>query len=525
MLVSIQSLEKRYGSETVFGDISFTLDEGHRVALVGKNGAGKSTIMKIIAGREDADSGSVVLTKGKRVAYLPQEVRRDDPRTGVEYIRDGTDMPPHMFAPVLNGLGLSEEIAARKMTDMSGGQQSKVLLTRFLLEPSDVLLLDEPTNNLDIPSLLWLESYLASSRKAMILISHDVVFLDTIATRVLHLKDGALTMERGSYSDYLERRKKEFIRRMKEYALYTQKVRQLESVERTMRAKGERIDATDSSDGEKIGVGEKRDRASAGQRTAKVVARRIAKMEKVEKPFEEDPFTLSIAARQAEGDTEIVLKDAVAGRGDTVRIGPVSLTVKRGERLCFLGMNGAGKSTLLQTVIGALKPAAGTVEVSEGIVFGDVMQQHERAERSVSAADFFIRETGSDTERMMHTLKRAGFTEQMMEQRIVGLSSGMRARLLFAVFAVLGVNALILDEPTNHLDMEAVSALKDLLKTYDGMVLLVSHNRWFLEDARIDAYYSIEDGAVNRVKDFQQYVNDAHTRAETMTRAMKRIVR
>ena len=524
MLVSIQSLEKRYGSETVFSGISFTLDEGHRVALVGNNGAGKSTVMKIIAGAEEADSGTVTVTKGKRVAYLPQEVRRDDDRTGIAYIRDGTDMRPHEFAPVLNGLGLSEETAERRLTDMSGGQQSKILLTRFLLEPSDVLLLDEPTNNLDIPSLLWLESYLASSRKAMILISHDVVFLDTIATRVLNLKDGAITMERGSYSDYIERRKKEFVRRMKEYTLYTQKVRQLEKVERTMRGKGERIDATDPSDGEKIGAGGKRDRASAGQRTARVMARRIKKMEKVEKPFEEEPFTVSIAARNTEGDAEIVMKDMIAGRGG-VRVGPLSLTVKRGERLCFLGMNGAGKSTLLQTVTGALKPVEGTVEASEGIVIGDVMQQHERAERSMSASDFFMRETGGDTEKTIHILKRAGFTEQMMGQRIAGLSSGMRARLLFAVFAVLGVNVLVLDEPTNHLDMEAVSALKDLLKTYDGMVLLVSHNRWFLEDARIDAYYGIEDGAVSRIRDFQGYVNDANVRAEGMIRSMKRVVR
>ena len=203
MLVSVQSLEKRYGSETVFSNISFTIDEGHRIALVGKNGAGKSTIMKIIAGREEPDSGSVVITKGKSVAYVPQEVKLDDPRTGVEYIRSDTDIPPHMFVPVLNGLGLSEDIANRKLTEMSGGQQSKILLTRFLLEPSDVLLLDEPTNNLDIPSLLWIEKYLVSSKKAMIIISHDVVFLDTVATRVISLKrrhdnDGARSIQRLS---------------------------------------------------------------------------------------------------------------------------------------------------------------------------------------------------------------------------------------------------------------------------------------------------------------------------------------
>ena len=332
-----------------------------------------------------------------------------------------------------------------------------------------------------------------------------------------------ITTERGAYSDYLERREKEFIRKTKEYALYTQKVKQLEEVEKNMRAKGERIDATDSSDGEKIGVGEKRDRASAGQRTAKVIARRIKKMDRVEKPFEEEPFSLSIQARKTEGDTEIVIEDMVAGRGDSVRIGPVSLTVKSGERLCLLGTNGAGKSTFLETITGALKPVDGTVSITEGIVFGDVMQQHERAERNMRVTDFFIQQTDGDNEKAIHTLKLAGFTEQMMRQNIEGLSSGMRARLLFSVFSVLGVNALILDEPTNHLDMEAVSALNNLLKKYDGIVLLVSHNRWFLENIRVDSYYNIADGAVSRIQDFQKYVDGAHTRAENMVRNIKRI--
>ena len=152
------------------------------------------------------------------------------------------------------------------------------------------------------------------------------------------------------------------------------------------------------------------------------------------------------------------------------------------------------------------------------------MQQHERADRNERAADFFMRQTGGDHQKAMHMLKQAGFTEQMIQQRISGLSSGMRARLLFAVFTVLGVNVLILDEPTNHLDMEAVAALKELLKGYTGTVLLVSHNRWFLEELEIGAYYSIADGEMSRIRDFDKYIADIRDRAEQMVRRMRRVM-
>ncbi len=524
MLLSAQSLEKRYGAETVFSDISFTLDEGHRVALVGKNGAGKSTLMKLLVGKTEPDAGRVTVTDGRTVAYLPQEIAADDTRTGIAYLQDGTNLQPHQFFPLLEGLGVPQEVAERSLNGMSGGQQTKILLTRFLLEPSDILLLDEPTNNLDIPSLLWLERFLASSKKAMIIISHDLMFLNTVANRVFEMKDGTLLTERGTYGDYLERKKKELARAKKEYAQYIQKVRQLERTKRQIQGKGGRIDAAEADDGDKIGAGAARDRASAGQRQARSIERRIQRMEKVKKPFEEDPYVLTISARQQDGDIEIAASDLVVGYPGGVRVGPVSFSVKIGDRLCLMGMNGAGKSTLLKTVAGMLEPLEGGISVSDGVLFGDLMQKHERADPGTVALDFFMQQTGGDAERAMHALKQAGFTDRMLRQRIAGLSSGMRARLLFAVFVALGVNVLILDEPTNHLDMEAVAALKDLLKQYTGIVFLVSHNRWFLEDLNVGTYYSIADSAAVRIPDFEKYLSDAQARAERMVKQLRRAV-
>ena len=525
MLLSVQKIEKRFGGEQVFSDISFTLDEGHKVALVGRNGAGKSTLMKIIANLEDADSGAVKITGGRTVSYLPQEVTTGDNRAGVEYIQDGTDLQPHQFFPILEGLGVSQQVAAQKLSKMSGGQQTKILLTRFLLESSDILLLDEPTNNLDIPALLWLEAFLAMSKKAMIVISHDLVFLNNVTNRVFELKNGSLSMERGSYGDYLERKKKEFKRQMKEYIRHQEETKRLEESSRAAEKQVEKGDALELSDSDKYIARAGMDKASASQRRAKVIKRRIKRMEGVEKPFEEEPFTLALEARQTEGDIEIVLDEVIAGYKDGVAIGPASLTLKMGDRLCLMGMNGEGKSTILKTITGMLPPLSGTVSRTDGIVLGDLLQQHERANRDEKARDFFMTQTNNNDEEAVYMLKKAGFGEHTMQQKVGGLSSGMRARLLFAIFIALGVNVLLLDEPTNHLDMEAVTALKEMLKKYTGIVLLVSHNRWFLEGLEIGSCYEVAGGVVQKIESIEQYVKTAQKRAEGMTGRLKRALK
>ena len=171
-----------------------------------------------------------------------------------------------------------------------------------------------------------------------------------------------------------------------------------------------------------------------------------------------------------------------------------------------------------------IPPLKGTVTRTDGIILGDLLQQHERADRGEKALDFFMEQTKSNFEEATHMLKRAGFAEQTMQQEIGGLSSGMRARLLFAVFITLGVNVLLLDEPTNHLDIEAVTALKEMLKTYTGIVLLVSHNRWFLEELDIGVCYEIAGGEMKRIKSFEAYVKSAQDRAKQMTTQLKRIL-
>lgn len=525
MLLSVQKIEKRFGGERVLSDVSFTLDEGHKDALVGKNGAGKSTLMNIIMGIEEPNSGEVSITSGRAIVHLPQEVPIQEGQTGVGYIQDGADLQPHQFFPILEGLGVPQHIATQSLSKMSGGQQTKIALTRFLSVESDILLLDEPTNNLDIPALLWLEAFLAASKKAMIIISHDLVFLNNVTNRVLELKNGSLTIERGTYGDYLDRKKKEFDRQMKEYARYTEEVKRIEKSSAAAAKQVEKGDALELSDSDKYIARAGMDKASASQRRAKVMKRRVKRMERVEKPFEEEPFTLSLEARQTEGDIEIALDEVVAGYTDGITLSPTSLTLKMGDRVCLMGMNGEGKSTLLKTITGAIPPVSGAVTKTEGVVVGDMLQQHERADREQKAMRWFIAQTDRSEEEAIYMLKKAGFNEQMMQQKVGGLSSGMRARLLFAVFIALGVNVLVLDEPTNHLDMEAVTALKEMLKKYTGIVLLVSHNRWFLEGLEIGSCYEIANSTIQKIEDIEQYVKTAQERAEGMMQRLKRVLR
>ena len=525
MLLSVRSLRKQYGSRTVFEDISFTVDDGHKIALVGKNGAGKSTLLRILAGVESPDSGSVTVAKGRVCAYAPQEVpQKDAQKTGDAYLREETGLKEHRFIPVLDGLGVAHDAVNGKIGDMSGGQQAKTLLAAFLLRPADLLLMDEPTNNLDIPSLVWLETFLASLKKSMIIVSHDLVFLNNVTNRVFEMKDGGLASERGTYGDYLERKKREHNRQMRQYREYEEKRRQLEKDHADLRQKGERIDAVQASDRDKFAAGVNRDRASGGQRRVRSLERQIRRLGDVEKPYEEDAFAIDLRARETDGDIEVSAEEVTFGYPGGLSVGPVSLTVKEGDRLCFMGANGAGKSTLLKTMTGDLPPISGSVSRTDGVRIGDFMQQHERADRGAEAAAFFRDQTGCDSERATHALKKIGFSDHMLHRTVGGLSPGMRARLLLAVFADLGVNMLVLDEPTNHLDAEAVFAVRDLLKTYQGIVLLVSHNRWFLKNIRIDRHFDIGDGGVRRIDDFDDYLQQAGERASRMTARLRRVV-
>ncbi len=527
MILSINSIEKQYGTHTLFKNISLTVDEGHKVALVGRNGVGKSTLLKIIAGEVEQDSGTVQIAKGKTVSYLSQEIDINEKRTPIEFIQDfkDGDIPEHLIYMVFDGLGISQKDAAKSIEYLSGGQKTKILLTRLLLGKADLFLFDEPTNNLDVPSLIWLEKFLSQSKKSMIIVSHDITFLNNVANRVFELEDGVCSESRGTYKDYLERKEKEIRRKTEEYKLQQLEIQKLEGKIVDAGSNKKEVEQFKAKDKDKFASGFKAQKAESSMGNIRSVKRKLEKMERVEKPFEDDEFAIEIFPKNMDSDLSIEIDELLAGYKDGISVGPFSLSLKLGSKICIMGMNGSGKTTLLKTITGEKKPISGSIDITKGITFGDFMQQHERVNRDKTVIDFFMKETKLTDERAYNILKKFGISEETFNQKTGGLSAGTRARLLFAVISALGVNVLILDEPTNHLDIEAVEALKELLKVYPGIVILVSHNRWFLENIKINNFYEVTEGKVEKISDMEVYLKESEKRANLIINRLKRNIK
>ncbi|MDI9325279.1 MAG: ABC-F family ATP-binding cassette domain-containing protein [Alphaproteobacteria bacterium] len=533
MLFSVTDMAKSFGPREVLAKISFKVDEGHKIAVVGENGVGKSTLLKCIIGIEDIDNGEIIIADGKKIAYLPQEIPLEDNRTVEEYIQDSKHglFEKHKIFPFMDGFGLFEEIYTVNLQKLSGGQKSKVLFIKFLLENADVYLLDEPTNNLDMKSLLWIEEYLAQEKKSMLIISHDLYFLKKVANRVLEINglEGA-EFSRGSYADYLERKEKKYLEELQAYKDYQKKFTQLKKLRRIVQNRQQMIDNIDGETCEIKSADLIREAISREMHISRVLKKRMEMLEVAEKPFEEELYVIEIHPKNLEKNPSISLKDVVAGykvshnKKGTLRIGPFSANLTPGKRICIMGGNGEGKTTLVKTILGVLSPLDGELKVSENIVFGDLLQQQERAERSKTVIEFVTSQTDLNKERVHHMIKKYHLPEGVFNAKIEGLSSGTRARLLLACFASIGVNTLILDEPTNNLDISGVRAIVQMLDSYKGIVIIISHNRWFLEQVRIDEYFSLEEGTLTRIEDIQQYITSAQIETEKMIKRISRLV-
>ncbi|MEK6536467.1 MAG: ATP-binding cassette domain-containing protein, partial [Actinomycetota bacterium] len=396
--------------------MSFVLGVGQRGALVGYNGTGKTTILKIVAGELAADAGSVELNPGATVGYLPQDtsVVGDEPIT--EYLRRATGLAAleeemallgecleeleaqkrygtvlsnyermhgyefeRRVQAMLSGFGLEDVESARAVSSLSGGQKTKVALVALLLREDDVLLLDEPTNNLDLPALIWLENFIRASRATVLMVSHDRQFVDRVANKVIELDWHTRTarMTNGTYSDYLVVRKKEQARQAADYEAQQEEIERLEERAEAMKRRARQGAQFIGTDNDKFLRGFKRDQAGKSGRGAKVLEQRIEQMDKVEKPFEREPLSIPVTRKLGEGNRDVALKDVVVGYPGGFTIGPVSLAMPFGRRLCLLGANGTGKSTLLKTITGHVTPRAGTVQIGSGVRLGDMMQEHE----------------------------------------------------------------------------------------------------------------------------------------------------
>ncbi len=516
------------GGTTVLDGVDVTVGPRSRLGMVGPNGVGKTTLLRLLAGLDQADRGTVVRTPPHaRVGYLPQEPERSADetllellgrRSGVsgaeaaleraaaglaagatdaddEYARalddylaaGGPDFAARARATCA-GLGLYDALLSSPTATLSGGQAARASLAAILVSRFDVFLLDEPTNDLDFAGLARLEEFLDGLDGGVVIVSHDRAFLERTVTRVLELDEHTRsgTEYGGGWSGYLEARATARRHAEEEYAVYRAERSRLEERARTQRqwaVEGVRK-AKRNPDNDKV----QRDfRINASERQASKVRatdHALDRLEVVGKPWEGWDLRFSVATAARSGDLVLRLAGAVVERGD-FRLGPVDLEIGWAERVAIVGPNGSGKTTLLRALIGDVALAAGERRIGPGVVVGEMDQGRATFLSERSLLDAFITATRLPRGDARSLLAKFGLGADHVLRSAATLSPGERTRAVLAHFAAQGVNCLVLDEPTNHLDLPAIEQLELALESYRGTLLLVSHDRTLLDAVRV----------------------------------------
>jgi ATPase subunit of ABC transporter with duplicated ATPase domains len=508
-VLAATGVSKLHGADVVLANVDLVVPPRARIGVVGPNGVGKSTLLRVLAGLEEPDGGAVTATGA--VGYVPQErdtragetvraylarrtgvgaaeARMDalaarlaaEPELAAEYAealdaflaRGGEDFDARAEA-VLPGLPLEREVES-----LSGGESARAALASILLARFDVILLDEPTNDLDFAGLARLERFLEEFAGGAVVISHDRAFLDRVVTRVVELDEwthGA-TEYAGGWSAYEAERRRRRDRHYRRFEAYESEKERIEEQARQMRRWEER------------GYGQGRKKKKTKD-VRKAYEKKLATLERVDKPYEPWQLRLGLAAASRSGDVVARLAGAVVERG-SFRLGPLTLEISWGERVAIVGPNGSGKSTLLDALLGGVPLAAGTRLVGTGVVLGELEQQRGRFDTPTPLLDAFVDASGLLVEDARTLLAKFGLGEDDVLRAGESLSPGERTRAGVALLSARGVNCLVLDEPTNHLDVEAIEELERALEGYDGTVLLVTHDRVFLD--RFGATRTIE---------------------------------
>lgn len=484
-MISVENLKVEFGVEPLFEGVSYVINPRDRIALVGKNGAGKSTMLKILAGLQQPTDGTVSVPKEMKICYLPQVMKITDTRTvreetesafaGMTGEVDDTEMYRRQadMAKTLKGLGFRNEDLDRPTSEFSGGWRMRIELAKLLLQQPDVLLLDEPTNHLDINSIQWLEGFLARNSKAVMLVSHDRAFINNVTNRTIEITCGTIYDYRVKYDEFVRLRKE---RR-------EQQIRAYENQQREIAETKEFIE-----------------RFRYKPTKAVQVQSRIKQLEKIVpiRIDEEDRSQLRLKFQPAQrsGNYPIICEEVRKAYGDHVVFDKVDLTIKRGEKVAFVGQNGEGKTTLVKCIMGEI-PFDGKLTIGHNVTIGYFAQnQAQLLDENLTVFDTIDRVAVGDIRLKIRDILGAFmFGGEASDKKVKVLSGGERSRLAMIKLLLESVNLLILDEPTNHLDMRSKDVLKDAIREFDGTVIVVSHDREFL-DGLVTKVYEFGGGRV-----------------------------
>ena len=462
-LISAQNLRVAFGGRTLMEDATLHIERGERVGLLGRNGEGKSTLLSILAGATMPDDGVVVYESGLRVALLGQQIDAKENGTVDEVIRAGLRGGEHHDHPVQRLCSLLELDGDKPFQELSGGQKRRALLGRALAAEPDVLLLDEPTNHLDVESIEWLESFLMRYQGSLLFVTHDRAFLQRLATRIVELDRGRLTSWSCNYPTYLERKEELLANEDKERALFDKVLaREEEWIRQGIKARRTRNEG-------------------------RVRALKKLRKERTERRERAGKVNMSIQRAERSGSKVITVEGVTFGYDDELLVEGLSTTIMRGDKIGLMGPNGCGKTTLLNLLLGKLAPAQGTVKhgVSLDVAYFDQhreqLDESETVANTIGAGNEFVVLDG-DRKHVMSYLADFLFSSERAREPVRNLSGGERNRLLLARLFTQPANVLVLDEPTNDLDTETLELLEARLLDFSGTVLVVSHDRTFLDN-------------------------------------------
>lgn len=492
-------MEQRFGAAPIFSKVNFSIENNARIGLVGPNGAGKTTLLKIMTGRQEASQGEFTVNKGIELGYIAQEHDFDEEKSIWEemltafqpLIDQGQQLENLQYAiadhpedeellrrldqaqynfeqaggytyqaeikSMLNGFNFPEATWNKQIASLSGGEKTRLSFVKLLLKKPPLLLLDEPTNYLDLDTLDWLEAFLKNYPGAILTVSHDQYFLDHLATQIFELQHGELTVFKGNYSQYLAQRE---LRDQQQEAAYEKQQEEIKREEEFIQKNIVRASTT---------------KQAQSRRKA------LEKMELVDPPKHKSKVRIKFDSARPSGKEVLILKDLAVGYPDKTMLKDISFQINKGDRVAIIGQNGIGKSTLLKTVMKQLPVKSGSIKYGASLDIGYYDQELQGLDYSKTVIDtIWDRHKDMNEKDIRSILASFLFTAKDIDKQVSQLSGGQRARLTLTVLSMEHNNFLLMDEPTNHLDLDAKEVLEKALADYDGTLLFVSHDRYFI---------------------------------------------
>ena len=520
-------LEKQFGANTLFKNVNFSIDANARIGLIGPNGVGKTTLLKIMTGEEEATHGEFTINKNIAVGYIAQENALGESKTIWEEMlsvfaplinmsQKIADLQKKMAASpqnaellkqydqlqfdfeqqggytyqadiksILNGFNFPEATWSKKIGSLSGGEKTRLAFVKLLLRKPPLLLLDEPTNYLDLDTLDWLENYLKSYTGAILVVSHDQYFLDNLATQIFELQFGKLTVFKGNYSAYVAERQ---LRNRQQEEAYEKQQEKIKKDEEFIQKNIVRAKTT---------------------KRAQSRRKQLEKMDRITPPKHKNKVRINFTSERPSGKEVLILRNLTIGYPGKTMVHDISLQINKGDRVAVIGQNGIGKSTLLKTIMKKLNPQNGSIKYGAALDVGYYDQELQLLDPTKTVIDtVWDRHKTMPEKDVRSILASFLFTAKDIDKTVGQLSGGQKARLTLTVLSLEHNNFLLMDEPTNHLDLEAKEVLEKALQDFDGTLLFVSHDRYFINQLA-NKIVEIKDGTAQVYEgDYNYYLNE-----------------